>query len=87
MAIETKLMIFCLLALGAALVYGVLKMSSAWYEHHISRHDLVAESKRRRFAYLKAIADRDRQMLEMRAAELQDSVIIEDDEPQLAQAA
>jgi hypothetical protein len=87
MAIETKLMIFCLLALGVALVYGVLKVTSAWHEHHVSRHDLIAESKRLRYAYLKAIADRDREMLAMQEAEGEGSVIIDDDEPQLAQAA
>ena len=87
MAIETKLMIICLLALGAALVYGVLKVTSAWYEHHVSRHDLIAESTRRRHAYLKAIADRERAMQEIEEAEAMQSVTIEEDQPQLAQAA
>ena len=87
MAIETKLMIICLLALGTALVYGVLKVTSTWYEHHVSRHDLIAESKRRRFAYLKAVADREREMLAIHEAEAEESVLIEEQEPQLAQAA
>ncbi len=82
MPTETKLLLTCLVILAAGLVYAVLRVSGAWYEHHVSRHDLVAESKRRRFAYLKAIADRDREMMEAQGA-----VIIENDEPQLAQAA
>ena len=87
MTIETKLLLTCLVIFAAGLAYAVLRVSGAWFEHHISRHDLIAESKRRRFAYLKAIADRDREMLEAQAAESQPSVIIEDDEPELAQAA
>ncbi|MBX2851161.1 MAG: hypothetical protein KTR15_05390 [Phycisphaeraceae bacterium] len=84
MAIETKLMMICLLALAAALVYGVLKVLGAWYEQSLARHDLVVESKRRRYAYFKALADRER---EIQGEEAESSVIIEEDEPQLAQAA
>lgn len=86
MPIETKLMLTCLIALAAGLVYAVLKMTSAWYEHHVTRHDLIAESKRRRLEYLKAIAERDRELQALEEAELEDAVI-EEEEPVLAQAA
>lgn len=84
MTLETKLLIGCLVLLAVALVYAVLKVSAAWFDHHISRHDLIAESKRRRFAYQKALADRDREIAE---AEAGGSVIVEDEvvtEPALA---
>lgn len=87
MAIETKLLVTCLVLFAAALVYAVLRVSGAWYEHHVTRHDLIAESTRRRLDYLKAIADRDRELAEAQAAEMQPSVIFEDEESQLAQAA
>ena len=84
MPLETKLMLFCLIALAMGLVFGVLKVAGAWYEHHVSRHDLVVESKRRRIAYLKALAERERELEE---AENESISIEEDDEPELAQAA
>jgi len=91
MPIETKLLLTCLVMFAVALAYAVLRVSGAWYAHHVERHDLIAESKRRRFAYLKAVADRDREMMQAQAAEVMGSVILEDDEPelepQLAQAA
>jgi len=87
MAIETKLLVMCLVLLAVALVYAVLKMTGTWYGHHISRHDLIVESKRRRFAYLKALADRDRELAQAQAAEAQQSVLIEDEEVEPALAA
>ena len=87
MAIETKLLVTCLVLFGAALVYAVLKITGSWYDHHVSRHDLIAESKRRRFAYLKAIADRDRELAEAAEAEAHETVIIEGDAFEPAQAA
>lgn len=86
MPLETKLMLFCLIALAVGLVFGVLKVASAWYEHHVSRHDLIIESKRRRIAYLKALAERDRELRELEEAE-NAPITIEEDEPELAQAA
>ena len=85
MPLETKLMLFCLIALAMGLVFGVLKVAGAWYEHHVSRHDLVVESKRRRIAYLKALAERE--LRELEEAEHESISIEEDDEPELAQAA
>lgn len=87
MPIETKLLVTCLVIFAVALAYAVLRVTGAWYEHHVGRHDLIAESKRRRFAYLKALADRDRDMMVASEAEAMDSIIIEDDEPEFAQAA
>ncbi|MFK7789592.1 MAG: hypothetical protein AB8C95_08910 [Phycisphaeraceae bacterium] len=88
MPIETKLLLTCLVLIAAAFAYAVLRVTGAWYEHHVERHDLIAESKRRRFAYLKALADRDRELMAAEEAEASHSVIIEDDdEPVLAQAA
>lgn len=77
----------CLLLLAAALVYAVLRVVGAWYDHHVSRHDLIAESKRRRLAYLKSLADRERELADAQAAESHQSVIIEDDELEYAEAA
>jgi hypothetical protein len=84
MTLETKLLIGCLTLMAVALVYAVLKTCTAWYDHHIVRHDLIAESKRRRFEYQRAIAERDREIAE---AEAGGSVIIEEEvvsEPALA---
>lgn len=88
MPIETKLLLTCLVFIAASFAYAVLRVTGSWFDHHVQRHDLVAESKRRRFAYLKALADRDRELMEAEHAEANRSVIIDDDdEPVLAQAA
>ena len=87
MSVETKLMLTCLTALAALLVYGVLRVITAWYEHNIAKHDLIVNSKQRRYDYLKAIADRDRELMELEEQAIAGSVIIEDDETELAQAA
>ena len=86
MPLETKLMLFCLIALAVGLVFGVLKVTGAWYEHHVSRHDLIAESKRRRNEYRRALAERDRELRELEEAE-HGPIPIEEDETELAQAA
>lgn len=83
MGIETKLLLACLLLLGTALVHAVLRVSGAWYEHHVTRHDLVAESKRRRYEYLKALADRDRALMEAEEAEHQATVTLEEEDEQV----
>lgn len=87
MTVETKVMLICLTLLGLALVYGVLRVTGAWFEHHVARHDLIAESKRRRVEYLRALAERDREMMAMQEEEAEESVIIDSDGPELAQAA
>ncbi|MEM9347067.1 MAG: hypothetical protein AAGB26_10665 [Planctomycetota bacterium] len=87
MTVETKLVLICLTLLAAAFVIGVLKVVGAWVEHHTSRHDLIVESKRKRIEYLRAVADRERELMALQEAEAEESIIIEDDEPQLAQAA
>lgn len=87
MSFETKLMLICLTALAAIFVYGVLRVVSAWYENNISRHDLIVESKRRRYEYLKAITDRERELMALEEQASAESIIIEDEEPELAQAA
>lgn len=87
MDVQTKLMLICLTLFGLALVYGVLKVSASWFEHHVSRHNLIVKSKQRRYDYLKAKHDRDQELLAMEEEAALESVIIEDDEPVLAQAA
>lgn len=59
MSIQTKLLIVCFVVMASALVLAVTRVLGAWAHHHTSRHDLIAESKRRRMAYQKALADRD----------------------------
>ena len=80
MSIETKLLVTCIVLLASALIYAVLKVTGAWYDHHVSRHDLIAESKRRRYAYLRALAERDREIMEANAIEAEGSIVIDDDE-------
>eukprot|EP00752_Nemacystus_decipiens_P016829 g15061.t1 len=84
---QAKIMLLCFSLLGLALVLGVLRVMGAWYEHHVSRHDLIVESKQRRYDYLKAVADREREVLAMEEEAAMESIIIEEDEPELAQAA
>ncbi len=59
MLLETKLLIGCFVMLAAGLVFAVTKVLGAWAEHHITRHDLVVESRRRRLEYFKAVAERE----------------------------
>lgn len=87
MDVQTKLMLLCMAALAFVLVIGVLRVIGAWYDHHVSRHDLIAESKQRRYDYLKAKHDRDRELEALQEQVAAESIIIEDDEPMLAQAA
>lgn len=84
---QTKVALLCLIALGLCFVTGVLRVIGTWYEHHVARHDLVVASKQRRYDYLKAVAERDRAIMAMEEEAMTDSIIIEDDEPALAQAA
>ena len=79
MSLETKLMIGCFVALAAALVLAVTKVLGAWTDHHVSRHDLIVESRRRRLAYFNAVAER---MIEAvgEGTDENDTVIIEDDD-------
>lgn len=86
MDVQTKLMLICLAVLGFTLVLGVLRVTAAWYEHHVSRHDLITESKQRRYDYLKAKHALERESLDIED-DAMSSVIIDDDEPALAQAA
>jgi|GEM_PF-2351396 len=86
MPLETKLMLLCLAVLAVGLVLSVTRVLGAWAEHHISRHDLIVESRQRRHEYLKAMHERDQEM--MGGEENEDSfssvVIEEPDEPKLA---
>ncbi len=79
MPLETRLMIGCFVALAAALVLAVTKVLGAWADHHISRHDLIVESRRRRLAYFNAVAERMSDITDEEAAD-NDSVIIEDED-------
>lgn len=84
---KTNVVLICLILLGFALVLGVLRVLGAWYEYHITRHNLIVASKQRRYDYLKALAERDRELMALEGDEATGSIIIEDDEPALAQAA
>ena len=84
---QTKITLLCLTLLGLTLVIGVLRVLGAWYDHHVTRHNLIVESKQRRYDYFKAIAEREREALAMEEEEAMDSIVIEEDEPVLAQAA
>ncbi|MGB0767742.1 MAG: hypothetical protein ACPGYV_08520 [Phycisphaeraceae bacterium] len=81
MSIETKLLLTCLGLLGFGLVLAVTRVLGAWTEHHVSRHNLIVESKQRRYDYLKAVYDRDQAISAAEAGEADDaydSVIIEE---------
>lgn len=80
MSLETKLLIGFCIALAAGLVLAVTRVLGAWAEHHITRHDLVAESKRRRLAYFQSVADRQAGISPDDPADEQSNIIIEDDE-------
>lgn len=54
----TKLLALGLIATAGTLITVVLRVLGAWTDHHIRRHDLIAESKRRRLDYFRAIAER-----------------------------
>ena len=84
---QTKIVLLCLTLMGLALVVGVLRVVGAWYDHHISRHDLVVQTKLQRYNYLKAIADREREAMAMEEEAASDSIILEDEAPELAKAA
>lgn len=58
MLLETKLLIACFVVLAAAFVWAVMKVLGAWADHHISRHDLIVESRRMRLAYFNSVAER-----------------------------
>ena len=84
---KTKVMLFFLMLIGLAFTVGVLRVIGAWYAYHVKRHDLIVQSKRKRYDYFKAVADREREAMGMQESEALGSVIIEDEEPTLAQAA
>ncbi|MFN3168981.1 MAG: hypothetical protein ACE37H_18185 [Phycisphaeraceae bacterium] len=77
MAVETKLLIAFFVAVGAGLVIAVMRVLGAWADHHISRHDLVVESKRRRLEYFSAVAERQNALDTAAEAEEHGNVIIE----------
>ena len=84
---ETKMLVLFFVAMIGLLIYAVGRIVSTWCDHHISRHDLIVESKRRRLDYLRAVAERE-QELHAEEAEGNASVMIEPAEPEeLAQAA
>lgn len=58
MDMPTKLLALGLIVTAGTLVTVVLRILGAWTDHHIRRHDLIAESKRRRLDYFRAVAQR-----------------------------
>jgi hypothetical protein len=80
MPVETKLLLALSVAAAAGLVIAVMRVLGAWADHHISRHDLIVESKRRRLEYYQAVAERQNAMNQAIEDEGHGNVIIEDDE-------
>ena len=78
MDLETRMLVICLTALAVGFVMGVTKVLGAWAEHHISRHDLIVESKQRRIAYFNAVAERRGELNGDEDFEDDGSVIIEE---------
>lgn len=79
MPLETKLLVVICVALATCLILAVTRVLGTWANHHISRHDLIVQSTRRRVAYYQAMAQR---MNDVGGVGAQDSVIIDgDDEP------
>jgi len=74
MPLETKLILMVAVALACTLAYAVLRVLCVWSEHHITRHDLIVESRRRRSKYFSAVAKRNRH------GDHGGNVIIDDDE-------
>ena len=51
-------MLLALCVVAYALVTAVMRVLSNWSNQAISRHDLIVESRHRRFAYYDALAER-----------------------------
>lgn len=58
MTLGTSLLLLSLAAVAYALVTAVLRVLGNWSNYAISRHDLIVESRARRFAYYDALAER-----------------------------
>lgn len=85
MATDTKLMLLCALVMGGGMALCILRVLGAWVDHHVKRHDLIVESKRRRAAYLQALADRDKaEMQELEAEDPATQADVAEPEPALA---
>ena len=82
MATDTKLMLLCALILGGGMTLCILRVLGAWVDHHLQRHNLIVESKRRRAAYLMALAEREQ--AEMEELEIEDEPAEAAPEPALA---
>lgn len=80
MPLETKVLLACFVVIAAGLVLAVTRVLGAWADHHISRHDLIVESKRRRLEYFNAVAERENAFDSDQQQDGNDSVIIEDDD-------
>ena len=84
---ETKILFLCLATLAACLVLAITKVLGAWADHHITRHDLVVESKQKRLDYYNAVADMMHDAAQGDHSDGNATVIIEDDEQPPAMAA
>lgn len=58
MTFGTKLMLLALAVIGFALVTAVMRVLGNWSDQAIRKHDLIVESRQRRFAYYDALAER-----------------------------
>lgn len=58
MDLSTKIIALLLIASAGVFVTLVLRVLGAWSHYHVARHDLIAESKRRRLEYFRAVAER-----------------------------
>lgn len=84
MTLETKLLIGCFVVLAYGMVLAISRVLGAWVDHHVTRHDLVVESKRRRLEYLRQLAEMDKQFEEEEGDEAGDVIIEQDELPMAA---
>jgi len=73
MTFQTKLLMMALTLLAGGFALAYLRVLGAWANHHVSRHDLIAASRRRRNDYLKSLAEREQMHMGGNA-----SILIED---------
>ena len=77
MPLETKLLIASIVVIAAGFVLAVTRVLGAWIENNTVRHDLIANSKRKRLEYMRSVAEREHAISGVAG---NDSIIIEDDD-------
>lgn len=89
MATDTKLLFICFAAGAFALVYVISRVLGTWHAHHLERHNLVVQSKRRRLEYQALLDARENPEASVEIEQEQGDVLAApfDSEPAMAQAA